>query len=135
MINTTQMVALKFIPKLGKSGPELQALQREITIMRALRHENIVALYDWLETDSEVTWYVAAKSRRCDYLSAHLHLKRWMAAAFIECNTVCDRACPAVCGAVHALQCSGAACGVVRVLQHAGQCVPCSVRGSACPAV
>lgn len=49
-------MALKFIPKLGKSGHELQALHREITIMRALRHENIVALYDWLETDSEVTW-------------------------------------------------------------------------------
>lgn len=48
-------MALKFIPKLGKSRQELEALQREITIMRALRHENIVALYDWLETDSEVT--------------------------------------------------------------------------------
>ena len=49
-----QVVALKFIPKHGKSEDELRALQREITIMRALRHENIVALYDWLETDSEV---------------------------------------------------------------------------------
>ncbi len=48
------MVALKFIPKQGKSEDELCALQREITIMRALRHENIIALYDWLETDSEV---------------------------------------------------------------------------------
>lgn len=51
----SQIVALKFIPKLGKSGQELQALQREITIMQALRHDNIVALYDWIETDSEVT--------------------------------------------------------------------------------
>lgn len=50
----SQIVALKFIPKLGKSEDELQALQREIAIMRALRHDNIVALYDWLETDSEV---------------------------------------------------------------------------------
>ena len=50
----TQIVALKFIPKVGKSADELKALQREIAIMRALRHENIVALYDWLETESEV---------------------------------------------------------------------------------
>lgn len=49
-----QIVALKFIPKVGKSGDELHALEREIAIMRALRHDNIVALYDWLETDSEV---------------------------------------------------------------------------------
>lgn len=49
-----QVVALKFIPKLGKSEEELRALQREITIMRALRHENIVALYDWVESDTEV---------------------------------------------------------------------------------
>ena len=47
-------MALKFIPKFGKSEDELQALQREIAIMRALRHDNIVALYDWLETDLEV---------------------------------------------------------------------------------
>lgn len=50
-----KVVALKFIPKQGKSADELHALQREITIMRALRHDNIVALYDWLETDSEVS--------------------------------------------------------------------------------
>lgn len=49
-----QIVALKFIPKVGKSADELRALQREIDIMRALRHDNIVALYDWLETESEV---------------------------------------------------------------------------------
>lgn len=49
-----QIVALKFIPKFGKSEDELQALQKEIAIMRALKHENIVALYDWLETDLEV---------------------------------------------------------------------------------
>lgn len=49
-----QVVALKFIPKHGKTVEELHSLQREITIMRALRHENIVALYDWLETDTEV---------------------------------------------------------------------------------
>lgn len=47
-------MALKFIPKFGKSESELRALEQEITIMRALRHENIVALYDWLETECEV---------------------------------------------------------------------------------
>ena len=58
------MVALKFIPKQGKSADELRALQREITIMRALRHDNIVALYDWLETDSEVSQPL----QRCDVI-------------------------------------------------------------------
>ena len=47
-------MTLKFIPKLDKKEDELRALQREINIMRALRHENIIALYDWLETESEV---------------------------------------------------------------------------------
>lgn len=65
----TQIVALKFIPKLGKSGHELQTLQREITIMQALRHDNIVALYDWLETDSEVMVAVCFHQvrKRCCY--------------------------------------------------------------------
>jgi len=49
-----QIVALKFIPKLNKSTEDLLALQREVGIMRELRHENIIALYDWFETDTEV---------------------------------------------------------------------------------
>ncbi len=48
------MVALKFIPKVGKSETELCSLEQEINIMAALRHPHIVALYDCLETDDEV---------------------------------------------------------------------------------
>ncbi len=48
------MVALKFIPKVGKSESELRSLEQEISIMAALRHDNIVALHECLETDDEV---------------------------------------------------------------------------------
>lgn len=48
------MVALKFIPKLGRSEKELRNLQREIEIMRGLRHPNIVHMLDSFETDKEV---------------------------------------------------------------------------------
>ena len=49
-----QVVALKFIPKLGRSEKELRNLQREIEIMRGLRHPNIVHMLDSFETDKEV---------------------------------------------------------------------------------
>lgn len=49
------MVALKFIPKVGRSEKELKNLQREIEIMRGLRHPNIVQMLDSFETDKEVT--------------------------------------------------------------------------------
>lgn len=49
-----QIVALKFIAKLGKGANELRALEREISIMSKLRHENIISLYECIETDSEV---------------------------------------------------------------------------------
>ncbi|XP_040842458.1 serine/threonine-protein kinase 36 [Ochotona curzoniae] len=51
---SAQVVALKFIPKLGRSEKELKNLQREIEIMRGLRHPNIVHLLDSFETDKEV---------------------------------------------------------------------------------
>nr|XP_045003050.1 serine/threonine-protein kinase 36 isoform X2 [Jaculus jaculus] len=51
---TAQVVALKFIPKLGRSEKELRNLQREIEIMRGLRHPNIVHMLDSFETDKEV---------------------------------------------------------------------------------
>jgi serine/threonine protein kinase len=47
-------VALKFIPKLGRSEKELRNLQREIEIMRGLRHPNIVHMLDSFETEKEV---------------------------------------------------------------------------------
>ena len=51
-----QIVALKFIAKPGKSVKELQALEREIEIMSKLRHKNIISLYEFIETDSEVCY-------------------------------------------------------------------------------
>ncbi|XP_031428323.1 serine/threonine-protein kinase 36 isoform X2 [Clupea harengus] len=49
-----QAVALKFIPKVGRSEKELRSLKREIDIMRGLKHPNIVLLLDSFETDREV---------------------------------------------------------------------------------
>ena len=54
----SQIVALKFIPKRGKSENELRALEREIAIMSKLRHKNIISLYECIETDSEVSKYI-----------------------------------------------------------------------------
>ncbi|XP_019378201.1 PREDICTED: serine/threonine-protein kinase 36 isoform X2 [Gavialis gangeticus] len=52
--HSAQVVALKFIPKLGRSEKELRNLQREIEIMRGLHHPNIVQMLDSFETDKEV---------------------------------------------------------------------------------
>ena len=49
-----QVVALKFIPKVGRSEKELKNLRREIDIMRGLHHENIIEMLDSFETDKEV---------------------------------------------------------------------------------
>ncbi|XP_026185072.1 serine/threonine-protein kinase 36 isoform X2 [Mastacembelus armatus] len=51
---TGQVVALKFMPKVGRSEKELRNLKREIEIMRDLQHPNIVQLFDSFETDTEV---------------------------------------------------------------------------------
>ncbi|CAN0369156.1 unnamed protein product [Lampetra planeri] len=51
---TGQVVALKFIPKVGRSDKELRNLRREIDIMRGLQHPNIVQMLDSFETDKEV---------------------------------------------------------------------------------
>ncbi|GFN99541.1 serine/threonine-protein kinase 36 [Plakobranchus ocellatus] len=51
---TSQIVALKFIPKMGKSDKELKGLRREIDIMRGLKHDNIIELLDSFDTDKEV---------------------------------------------------------------------------------
>ncbi|XP_019219366.1 serine/threonine-protein kinase 36 isoform X1 [Oreochromis niloticus] len=48
------VVALKFMPKLGRSENQLRSLKREIEIMRDLRHPNIVQLFDSFETETEV---------------------------------------------------------------------------------
>ncbi|KAL4608625.1 serine/threonine-protein kinase 36 isoform X1 [Arapaima gigas] len=49
-----QVVALKFIPKVGRSDKELRSLRREIDIMRGLRHPNIILLLDSFDTEQEV---------------------------------------------------------------------------------
>ncbi|XP_049598268.1 uncharacterized protein [Syngnathus scovelli] len=51
---TGQVVALKFIPKMGRSNKELQSLKKEIDIMSNLQHPNIVKLFDSFETETEV---------------------------------------------------------------------------------
>ena len=54
LIIMLQVVALKFIPKVGKPEKELRNLKREIDIMRGLHHENIIEMLDSFETDKEV---------------------------------------------------------------------------------
>ncbi|XP_064647326.1 serine/threonine-protein kinase 36-like isoform X2 [Lineus longissimus] len=49
-----QVVALKFIPKVGRSEKDLKNLKREIEIMRGLQHTNIVEMIDSFETEKEV---------------------------------------------------------------------------------
>nr|KAG5700609.1 hypothetical protein BaRGS_015405 [Batillaria attramentaria] len=51
---TGQIVALKFIPKVGKSDKELRGLRREIEIMRGLHHDNIIEMLDSFDTEKEV---------------------------------------------------------------------------------
>lgn len=54
-ITILQVVALKFIPKVGRSEKDLRNLRREIEIMRTLHHENIIEMLDSFETDKEVS--------------------------------------------------------------------------------
>lgn len=48
-----QIVALKFIPKIGKKEKELKNLKREIEIMRNVRHPHIIEMNDSFETSKE----------------------------------------------------------------------------------
>ncbi|NWS79613.1 STK36 kinase, partial [Toxostoma redivivum] len=52
--HSAQVVALKFIPKVGRSEKELKNLQREIEIVRDLHHPNIIQMLDSFETAKEV---------------------------------------------------------------------------------
>ncbi|XP_026708770.1 serine/threonine-protein kinase 36 isoform X2 [Athene cunicularia] len=52
--HSAQVVALKFIPKVGQSEKELKNLRREIEIMRGLHHLNIIQMLDSFETEKEV---------------------------------------------------------------------------------
>ncbi|XP_019614869.1 PREDICTED: serine/threonine-protein kinase 36-like [Branchiostoma belcheri] len=51
---TGQVVALKFIPKVGRPEKELRNLRREIEIMQHLHHPNIIEMLDSFETPKEV---------------------------------------------------------------------------------
>ena len=51
---TAEVVALKFIPRTGRSEKEVRALQREIDIMRELVHPNIVHMHESFETAGQV---------------------------------------------------------------------------------
>eukprot|EP00039_Didymoeca_costata_P013798 m.215018 g.215018 ORF g.215018 m.215018 type:complete len:1222 (-) comp15874_c0_seq3:1529-5194(-) len=46
---TAEIVALKFIPKHGKSDKDLALLRREMEIMRTLHHPNIVRMHETFE--------------------------------------------------------------------------------------
>ncbi|CAN6213297.1 unnamed protein product [Urochloa humidicola] len=50
---TRQMVAMKFILKLGKTDKDLHNLRQEIEILRKLKHENIIEMIDAFETPQE----------------------------------------------------------------------------------
>ena len=51
---TGQIVAMKFIAKVGKSEKEIQLFRQEIAILKDLKHENIVLLLDCFETRKEI---------------------------------------------------------------------------------
>lgn len=51
-----KIVAMKFIPKVGKSENALKNLKLEIEIMRSMHHTNIIEMQDSFETEREVTY-------------------------------------------------------------------------------
>lgn len=53
-VHTGQFVALKLVPKHGKTADQLRALRAEVRIMRGLDHPHIVQLLDCFETAEHV---------------------------------------------------------------------------------
>eukprot|EP01135_Chromosphaera_perkinsii_P008696 Nk52_evm29s1444 gene=Nk52_evmTU29s1444 len=49
-----QIVAIKFIPKHGKSEKELKNLRKEMEIMKGLIHPNIIQMLHWFETPEDL---------------------------------------------------------------------------------
>lgn len=84
-----QLVALKFIPKLGRSQDELGRLRQEIEIMRSVRHPGVIDLQDWFETDNEVPldYLLEGHMRTTDSLncSKHMYL-HWIIAHASQCS-------------------------------------------------
>ena len=54
MLFVFQVVAMKFISKIGRTEKELRTLRREIEIMKSMHHDNIVEMIDTFETQNEV---------------------------------------------------------------------------------
>ena len=48
-----QIVGLKFISKRGKSEKDLRNLRSEISILKRLKHPNIICLFDSFETTTD----------------------------------------------------------------------------------
>ena len=51
---TNSFVALKLIPKVGKSEKDISALRQEFKIQKQLDHPNIVKVVDAFETNNEL---------------------------------------------------------------------------------
>lgn len=73
-IRCLQVVALKFMPKVGRSEKELRSLKREIEIMRGLEHPNIVQLYDSFETETEVCLQESQEASKTSSTKGFHHL-------------------------------------------------------------
>ncbi|KAK2956030.1 putative serine/threonine protein kinase [Blattamonas nauphoetae] len=56
--STGQVVAMKFISKVGKTKKDLRNLQLEIDIMQRLHHDNICMLLDTFETDTDIVMVI-----------------------------------------------------------------------------
>lgn len=54
---TNEKVAVKIIDKTGLSQKELRGLSKEVDILKALRHKNVVRLHDWYE-ETDVMYVV-----------------------------------------------------------------------------
>ena len=53
-INTDEELAIKVINKLGSSPDSIRKMKEEITILKQLKHENIVQFYGYEETNSKL---------------------------------------------------------------------------------
>lgn len=76
---TGQTVAIKTIQKRKLDGPEIERTKREVKIMSKLSHENIIKLYDVIETDHKLNIVMelidpSQGSDLMDYITKRDHL-------------------------------------------------------------
>ena len=64
-MGSAEIVALKFIPKRGRTQKDLSLLQREIDIMSKLRHPNIILMQASFETVDQVRFYIFVCRDQC----------------------------------------------------------------------